>query len=84
MRVFDLPSDGAANGKSLRIVVTGSCRVLDPFEDLAAAGVLVKVWANYAVAPHTFGEANQILRYTRQERDILEPLIPLVFAQPHS
>lgn len=84
MRVFDLPADGAASGKPQRIVVTGSCRVLDPFEDLAASGTLVKVWANYAVAPHTFGEVDQILRYTRQERDISEPLIPFVFAQPHS
>ena len=84
MRVFDLPGDGTASGKPKRIVVTGSCRFLDPFEDLAASGTLVKVWANYAVAPHTFGEVDQILRYTRQECDILEPLIPFVFAQPHS
>jgi hypothetical protein len=84
MRIFDLPRDRSPTGRPHRIVVTGSCRVHDPFEDLAAKGHLMKVWANYAAAPHSFGEAEQMLRYTLQSQDIEDALVPFVFPQPHS
>lgn len=63
MRVFDVPAGVGPNDRPVRIVVHGTCRVHDPFEAMAAAGRIVKIWANYAAVSHTFGEARQMLAH---------------------
>lgn len=82
MRVFDLVGGAGGQRAGTRIAVIGSCRVHDPFETLADKGRAVRVWANASSATHTFGEARQIVRYTRGEIDIPEPLRPFIFHPP--
>ena len=79
MRVFDLVGDANGQRAGTRIAVIGSCRVHEPFETLANNGRAVRVWANASSATHTFGEAQQIVRYTRGEIDVPEALRPYIF-----
>lgn len=82
MRVFDVPKGYAGIGRQLRVAVHGSCRVHDPFEALAAAGKLTKVWANHLAVSYTFGEACQALQWSLGERAIPAELLPFIFDDP--
>lgn len=82
MRVFDVPKGYAGIGRQLRVAVHGSCRVHDPFEALAAAGKLAKVWANHLAVSYTFGEACQALQWNLGERAIPAELLPFIFDDP--
>jgi hypothetical protein len=82
MRVFDLVGGAHGQRPGTRVAVIGSCRVYDPFEELANLGRAVRVWANASSATHSFGEAQQSVRYTRGEIDIPEKLAPFIFEPP--
>jgi hypothetical protein len=82
MRVFDVPKGYAGIGRQLRVAVHGSCRVHDPFEALAAAGKLMKVWANHLAVSYTFGEACQALQWNLGERAIPAELLPFIVDDP--
>lgn len=82
MRVFDVPAGVGPNDRPVRIVVHGTCRVHDPFEAMAAAGRIVKIWANYAAVSHTFGEARQMLAHCLGHSPIPAALQPFVFDTP--
>ena len=82
MQVFDVPAGGGPNDRPTRIVVHGTCRVHDPFEALAKAGRVVKVWANYEAVSYTFGEARQMLAHYVGNSPIPAPLQPFVFEYP--
>lgn len=80
--MFDLVGGTCGQRAGTRVAVIGSCRVHDPFETLANTGRAVRVWANPSSATHSFGEARQIVRYTRGEIDIPESLRPFIFHPP--
>lgn len=82
MRIFDLPLGTPGKDKATRLAVVGSCRVHDPFEDVASAGRLERVWANPQAVTRTLGEAEQILRFTLNQIDILPEVRPFVFQSP--
>lgn len=83
LRVFEQGRQSGTGGP-LRIAVIGSCRVHDPFEDLADAGKLLRVWANNQVSPYTLGEVCQIIQYTRMEKEIPSEFVPFIFENIHS
>lgn len=82
MRIFDVPRGYEGMDRPLRIAVHGSCRVYDPFEALAAAGELIKVWANDLSVSYTFGEARQMLQHSLEGRTIPARLLPFIFDEP--
>lgn len=79
MRIFEVRGH---DQRVLRIAVVGTCRVLNPFEDLAQLGKLKRIWANYPAATYSLGEAIQIIRYTLQDQDIPTELLQFIFDEP--
>src|SRR5262249_53500417 len=84
MRVFDLPRDRSENGRSRRIAVAGTWRLLEVFDELVATGRLTAVWSNGAITPHTLGEVQQILDYNRGEKDVPPEFLPYMFDRAES
>ena len=82
MRIFDLPRSRSAKGRPWRFATLGSGRLNAVFDELAMQGRLVKVWADYATSPLTFGEGCQALRYWLHEIDLPEALLPVIFDDP--
>lgn len=79
MRIFDVPKGWRGATPPLRIAVHGSCRVHDPFEELASNGELIKVWANNYAVSYTLAEAHQMLCFSIGESEIPTHLLPFIF-----
>jgi hypothetical protein len=80
MRLFDIRR-GLLFGEPLRVAVIGTCRVMDPFEDLVASGKATRLTGVNA-AVNTVGEARQLLRWTLGLTEIPTAFSPMVFDQP--
>ncbi len=82
MRIFDVPKGYRGAGRAMRVAVHGSCRVHDPFEALATAGTIIRVWANYLSTSFTLGEVHQMMQHCLGNSDISQPLLPFIFHDP--
>lgn len=82
MRIFDIPVGYRGASRPVRVAVHGSCRVHDPFEALAGAGTISKVWANYLATSYTLGEAHQMLQHFLGNIAICDSVMPFVVDEP--
>lgn len=76
MRVFDLPRGRSDAGRSRRIAVAGTWRILEVFDELASNGRLTHVWSDDAALPRTLGEIQQLLNRALGKIDVPRDLLP--------